>query len=1220
MARQNLKGKGDGLGKKIGKANIKDWKDQKLLNAGFFEWMKQEFFRSRDHIKETFKTTEVPDKVLPDKWEIFEEEDPALRAEGVTDEMRKNLEAFGEAMKVDYLHNGLSKEEVHLRREFYGPNKLPEKKRTSDIVKIIMEMTNVFSLLLWIAAALAFLGYGLAPDDMGNLYLAVVIIGVVIITGLFSWYQNRKSDAIMDSFKNLTNSLCTVTRHGEKVQVSAIDLVPGDVVHIKTGDKIPADLRMFISTELEVDEAPLTGESLPVKKKLLCGEKGKEDPLEAHNLAFFSTLCKNGNGVGVVIKTGQDTFMGRIADLASSAEANVTTLQREIDHFIKLIAIIAVSLGVIFFILGLIIQYPIITNFVFALGIIVANVPEGLMSTVTISLAITAKKMLKKNVLVKNLQSVETLGAITCICSDKTGTLTQNKMTVVHLWYDMEIKKVKDNQDSLRIEGSDVPMAIFNTKDDSFEYVRFSAVCGSGGKFMTETPEDFQPLVIEKNKFINSNKKATDEDIANEVKKLKMKYQAEYNKVFENDIDARITDTDASESGILKFFEKTEKIDEIRQRYPQHSVSQGEGVKPIFMPFSSKLKFAYFLRRVPDPRDPDQFTFMIAFKGAPEQLLERCTRYLYQGKEYPMTAEFKAGFKFANKCFALKGERVIGLAYARLDPSKFHPDYPFSTNLEESKDLINGLCFSAIISMEDPPRPGVKEAIAVCKTAGIKVIMVTGDQYLTAASIAHQVGIIEHVDDIPEIIKDRYKLATIEEAEAKSNTIIITGDRLAKEMILDSVLSEDNPKKGQFLRNCLLKRDVVFARTSPEQKLVIVDGCQKLQHVVAVTGDGVNDSPAIKKSDIGIAMGKVGTDVAKDAADILLLDDHFPNIIKGIKQGRVIFDLLKKIIGYCLTSNIPELIPFLGFVVIQFPLPLTTILILCIDLGTDIYPNICFAYEAAEEGLMTKKPRNVKSDKLCTMKLFSWGYIFMGIIECSGCFLTYFAVMNDYGFAPNNLFFFTFNEGVEGGIQDMYNPYDQVFKGNSMGFVSQYADQLGIYGEAFDVYVKNRKRQISWSTDGDISVDLRVFYYTYDNSFWAPCAIDAQGYHYDGPVCYRVEALRHAQGAFLLAVVILQIANAFAWRTKSCTIFRHKFSNHYLNSAFFVEIAMICLLLYCPGVNTAFGCRGILFYHWVPCLMVFITHILWSEITKFLIRNVKKPDGSPGFFYQYFYY
>ena len=1134
--------------------------------------------------------------------------------------MKRNLEAFGDLMKTEYLENGLSTEEVALRREFYGPNRLPEKKSIPDIIKILLEMSNVFSILLWIAAALSFIGYALAPDDLSNIYLAVVIIGVILITGLFSWYQNKKSDSIMSSFKSLTNSPTLVIRNGEKVLVSGIDVVPGDVVHVKTGDKIPADLRMFVATEFEVDEAPLTGESLPVKKKLQCGEKGKEDPLEAHNLAFFSTLCRNGSGVGVVIKTGSDTFMGRIADLASSAEASITTLQKEIDHFIKLIAIIAISFGVIFFILGLIIEYPIITNFIFALGIIVANVPEGLMSTVTISLAITAQKMLKKNVLVKNLQSVETLGAITCICSDKTGTLTQNKMTVVHLWYDMEIKKVKDNQDTLRIEGTDVPMTLANPKEESFELVRFAAVCGSGGKFLTETPEEFQPLNAEKNKFIKEHKKATDEQISNEIKKLKIKFQDEYNKVFESDIDARMTDTDASESGILKFFERSETIEKIRQRYPLHQVQSDQGLQPIFMPFNSKLKFAYFLRRQADLNDTSKHSFTIAFKGAPEQLLERCTRYLLKGKEYPMTKEFKEQFQFANKCFALKGERVIGLAYSKLDSSKYNMDFPFTANVEASKDLISGLCFAAIISMEDPPRPGVKEAIATCNSAGIKVIMVTGDQYLTAASIAHQVGIIQDIDDIPEIIKDRYKLATLEEAEAKSNTIIVTGDRLAKEMILDSVLSEDNPKKGQFLRNCLLKRDVVFARTSPEQKLIIVDGCQKLQHVVAVTGDGVNDSPAIKKSDIGIAMGKVGTDVAKDAADILLLDDHFPNIVKGIKQGRVIFDLLKKIIGYCLTSNIPELLPFLGFVVIQFPLPLTTILILCIDLGTDVYPNICFAYEAPEADLMKKKPRNVVSDKLCTLKLFAWGYAFLGVVECAGCFLTYFAVMNDYGFLPGNLFFFTFKTGIEPYDQDIYNLYDDAFLGNSRAFISSYANILGINGEAYKVYVTSKSRQVNWSSEGDVAMDLRVFFYDLPKSFWGTCTMDSVGQNFEGPVCHRVEAVRHSQGAFLLAVVIMQIANAQAWRTKSSTIYSHLYTNHYLNSAFIFELILVGLILYVPGLNTAFGTRSLKFLHWVPPIGMFIMHILWAEITKFFIRNMKKPDGSPGFFYELFYY
>ena len=252
------------------------------------------------------------------------------------------------------------------------------------------------------------------------------------------------------------------------MKISALDLVRGDVVKIRSGDKIPADICLFEATDLQVDESPLTGESLPVKKSTECGAKGKENPLDAKNLCFFSTLCKQGTGTGVVIRIGANTFMGKIADLASTAEANVATLKNEIDHFIKTIATIACSCGIIFFLLGFIIQFPIVTNFVFAIGIMVAIIPEGLLSVVTVVLTITAKKMLKRQIMVKNLQSVETLGSISCICSDKTGTLTQNKMTVVHLWYDMEMHKVKENQERISVDSEEIQMTLYNTKDESF--------------------------------------------------------------------------------------------------------------------------------------------------------------------------------------------------------------------------------------------------------------------------------------------------------------------------------------------------------------------------------------------------------------------------------------------------------------------------------------------------------------------------------------------------------------------------------------------------------------------------------------------------------------------------------------------------------------------------------------------------------------------------------
>jgi sodium/potassium-transporting ATPase subunit alpha len=566
-----------------------------------------------------------------------------------------------------------------------------------------------------------------------------------------------------------------------------------------------------------------------------------------------------------------------------------------------------------------------------------------------------------------------------------------------------------------------------------------------------------------------------------------------------------------------------------------------------------------------------------------------------------------------------------------LDPSIYDENYSFvtyKTTIDaEGKETqtanvrfpeVKNAIFIGLTAMEDPPREGVKEAIALCKVAGIKVIMVTGDQTITAASIAHQTGIIEDLNDTPELIQRNENLATLEEAEAKSKAIIIDGERLKRMIKEDEALSENNPKKGAVLREWLMRRDVVFARTSPEQKLIIVKGCQSLQHVVAVTGDGVNDSPAIKKADIGIAMGIVGTDVAKDAADIILLDDNFANIVRGVKQGRVIFDLLKKIIGYCLTSNVPELLPFLGLVILQFPLPMTTILILCIDVGTDIYPNCSMAREIPEEGMMLIPPRNVNTDKLCPLKLFFVAYAMYGIMQTAGAFLSYYGVMHDYGFYPNNLFFLVNQEGIVPTLQDMYNPYD-TYRGNSVAFLVDNVDLLGIHGEAREI-VKESHRLLDYASEGDVWVDFRMYFYNFSNDFWADCAFDSVGQSYDGPVCYRIEALRHSQGAYLLAVVILQFANTLIWKTKVRSVFTHLFKNQQINFSYIVGTALILALLYVPGLNTGFGLRALRVEHFSPCLGFAIIFILWSEFMKYKLRNEKNPDGSRNWFYKYFFY
>jgi sodium/potassium-transporting ATPase subunit alpha len=1107
-----------------------------------------------------------------------------------------------------------------MRQERDGPNKMPEKKRMPGIVKFLLEISNLFSILLWIAAILSFVGFALAPNDYSNLYLAITLIIVILISGLCSFLQYKSSETILESFKTMNIAHASVIRDKRQVKVNVTELVKGDVIKIKMGEKIPADIRVFTSNLLKVDNSPLTGESLPVKIGIEPGEKGLNDPMEALNVVYYSTLCKEGEGLGVIIAIGKDTFMGRIADLASSSEATMTTLQIEINKFIKLIAILAISIGIVFFALGFAINYPVVTNFIFAIGIVVANVPEGLGYSVTTILAITAKKMYTRKVFIKNLQSVETLGSITCICSDKTGTLTQNKMTVVHLWYDLEIKNTRPDQEILTIDNKNVEGGQFNPENSSFEFVKFVGVCGSKGKFLKDPPEDYPPLIAMKKAWEKTQgNEIHPQDAIDAVNKMKEQLRPEYMKYYDTNIDERMTDTDASETGIIKFFEKVEPIDVTRARYPQHLYKD----EAICIPFNSKLKFACFLRV---RQVGDHALLSLAFKGAPEQLIKRCNRYLINGKELPVDESFQKEFNNANKAFALKGERVIGLAYTNLDPAKYTLDYPYTTKAADKEDPepnfpIEGLCFVGLIAMEDPPRPGVKEAIRTCNDAGIKVIMVTGDQTLTAASIAYQIGIIKNLDDAPEIIKDREGLKTIEEAEKKSNTIIISGERLHRVMKAEEDLSEDNPRKGATLRSWLMKRDVVFARTSPEQKLIIVDGCQKLSHCVAVTGDGVNDSPAIKKADIGIAMGKGGTEVAKDAADILLLDDNFANIVKGIKRGRLVFDILKKIIRYNLCSNFSELIPFLGFVILQFPLPVFTIYILIIDVGTNIYPNICFAYEIPEQNIMKRRPRNVKTDRLCTLQLLGYSYIYVGVIQTAACFLSYFVIFNDYGFKPFNLFFFSTRNGIEPGPNDIYNIYDPLFKGNSNAFLAANAHLLGINGNSRDIYINNKLMTYDYQTEEHLKIDLRLFFFYLPDTFWGTCSHDSIGYDFDESVCWRGEAIRHAQTGYLVAFVLMQVINGLSSRTKIASIFKHRIhKNIPINTAYLVEVAIICLIVYAPGLNLAFLCRPILFIHWVPPMLMFIMYFFYEELTKLLIRTIKNPDGSPGFFYKAYNY
>ena len=787
-------------------------------------------------------------------------------------------------------------------------------------------------MLLWVGAFLCFLAYSIQAssyDDVqaDNLYLGIVLATVVIVTGIFSYYQEAKSSKIMDSFKNMIPQYATVIRNGQKFTVSVEEVVVGDLVEVKGGDRIPADLRVIYAAGFKVDNSSLTGESEPQSRGPECTN---DNPLETKNIAFFSTNCVEGTGRGIVIHTGDRTVMGRIANLASGLEMGDTPIAKEISHFIHIITGVAVFLGVSFFIIAFVLGYHWLDAVIFLIGIIVANVPEGLLATVTVCLTLTAKRMAKKNCLVKNLEAVETLGSTSTICSDKTGTLTQNRMTVSHLWYDNEI---------------------FDA-DTSEEQSRSTITRGSATlKALTMVGQ-----LCSRAEFLPGQE---------HIPILK-----------------RECTGDASESAILKCMELTEgNVVKYRQQNP----------KVCEIPFNSTNKYHVTVNQLSSQLSGEYggSENVLCMKGAPERILDRCSSIYVKGKQVPLTQEYSDAFNKAYMELGGIGERVIGFCYLPLPANQFPRSYKFDA--EDVNFPVEGLCFLGLMSMIDPPRAAVPDAVAKCRSAGIKVIMVTGDHPITAKAIAKSVGIISEGNGTVEDIAERrgVDISQVDPREAKA--CVVHGGSL-KEM--------PQYELDELLRN---HTEIVFARTSPQQKLIIVEGCQRMGAIVAVTGDGVNDSPALKKADIGIAMGIAGSDVSKQAADMILLDDNFASIVTGVEEGRLIFDNLKKSIAYTLTSNIPEISPFLMFILADIPLPLGTVTILCIDLGTDMVPAISLAYEKAESDIMRRKPRDAEKDKLVNERLISMSYGQIGMMQASAGFFTYFVIMAENGFLPRDL-------------------------------------------------------------------------------------------------------------------------------------------------------------------------------------------------------------------------
>ncbi|MCH8067470.1 MAG: cation-translocating P-type ATPase [Nanoarchaeota archaeon] len=740
---------------------------------------------------------------------------------------------------LDTRKEGLTEKEAEIRLKKYGYNEIKQGKKISPVKIFLNQFNNVVIYILIFALGISIF--------LGETVDAIVIGAIVIANAILGFIQEYKAEKSIEALKKLASLKATVIRGGKEKDIDAKLLVPGDIIKLETGDKLPADCRIYELINLQTQEAMLTGESLPVKKELkILPEK---TPLaDRINLAFSGTLITNGKGKAIVTATGMKTEIGKIAKLIEEVETQQTPLQKKLNVLGKKIGIAVVIISIIVF-LAQLLKDPVVlghlTSFEFleflegsrefflvAIALAVAAIPEGLPAVVTIGLAIGIKRMVKRNALNRKLPSVETLGSTTVICTDKTGTLTKNEMTV---------RKIYVN-----------------------------------GKIIDVTGSGYEP----KGAFLFNNKKINPKEIDLLLKIGALNNDASFN---ENEVIGDPTEAalivSAAKAGLNK--------GALQKKYERKSE----------IPFTSERKIMTTLHNI----DGSDVAYV---KGAPEVVLKLCNSIYEDGRIKRLTEQRKKEILQINIDFANNALRVLGFA--------------FKTVMDKSRTEKN-LVFVGLQAMIDPPREEVKAAIKKCKKAGIKIVIITGDHEITAKAVAKEIGI-----------------------EGKS----ITGAELEK------MKDEDLEKH--------IEEIVIYARVNPEHKIKIVDALKKQGHVVAMTGDGVNDAPALKKADIGIAMGITGTDVAKEASDMILLDDNFASIVNAVEEGRGVYDNIRKYFSYLISGNIGEVLIILLSIIFGWSLPMTATQILLINLVTDGLPAVALSSDPYEPNAMSRKPRKQK--------------------------------------------------------------------------------------------------------------------------------------------------------------------------------------------------------------------------------------------------------------------
>jgi sodium/potassium-transporting ATPase subunit alpha len=745
---------------------------------------------------------------------------------------------------------GLAHHEAERRAAEFGLNRVEAVAREPLWLALLKEFTHFFALLLWAAAGLACLAeYFEAGQGMAE--LGAAIVGVIVVNGLFSFWQAYRAEQALAALSALLPHRVEALRDGRAVTLAAADLVPGDLLLLTEGSRVPADCRIVEAWGLRVNMATLTGESRPKARN--AEADASLDPLAARNLLLAGTMILSGECRAVVFTTGMQTQFGRIAHLTQTAGETESPLQAEIRHVSRVVAALAVVLGVVFFAVGQAIGLPFWANAMFAIGIIVANVPEGLLPTVTLALALATQRMARRNALVRHLPAVETLGSATVILTDKTGTLTENRMAVRELYVatrhllaaerwpraaDAELRAVARHCHTLKFHGSE-PLG--------------------------------DPMEVALWQFAGT---APDEERLSEIP----------------------FDADRRRMSVV--------------------TRDAHGRRNLWC------------------------------KGAPENVLPLCSTWLDGGIARPFDSLARERFEQAQADMADRGLRVLAMAWRPL------PD--------DAPAAETALQLSGLVGLDDPPRADVHTAVARCFDAGLRVIMITGDHPRTALAVAREVGLVQN-----------------------AAPVVILGEDIQRLSAAELQLALDAP-------------EIVFARVSAEQKMLVVQALRHKGEIVAVTGDGVNDAPALRSADIGIAMGRSGTDVAREAADIVLLDDHFATIVNAIEEGRAVFENIRKFLTYILTSNIPEIVPYLAFVLFRIPLPLTIIQILAVDLGTDMLPALALGAEPPHEDVMKNPPRP-RHERLLSWPVLARAYLFLGPLEAIAAMAAFFFVLDQGG-------------------------------------------------------------------------------------------------------------------------------------------------------------------------------------------------------------------------------